>query len=137
MNTPDPVLWYRGKDVVSFIIDDPIKPIDYSEIPVNTFPFFREINIVGQHFLDDLGKDQLKYVAPGSELVLRAEPENKADPYAVAAYSNGIRVGYVQKQVSPAVAWLLAIQMPLKVTVVTAGGKAGNLTVNVLEGAKS
>jgi hypothetical protein len=110
----------------------PPKPPDYSEIPMNTFPFFRSVLVKGQHFLDPAGKAAVGKIAPGDELQLSHEPTNQHDPYAVGAFVGGVRVGYVQKEVSAALAWLLAIKMPLHTTVVEIG-KAGNLVVNITE----
>lgn len=101
-------------------------------IPMDTFPFFREVAIKGQHFLPPEGKAAASQIQPGDQLTLEAEPTNQHDPYAVAAMFGSQRVGYLQKEVSSAAAWLLMIKMPLKVTVVSVG-KAGNLVVNVLE----
>lgn len=107
-------------------------PPDYTEIPMNTFPFFRGVTIKGQHFLDPIGKQKAAQIVPGDTLELQHEPTNQHDPYAVGAFKDGIRVGYVQKEVSAALAWLLAIKMPLAVTV-TEIGKALNLLVNITE----
>lgn len=101
-------------------------------IPMNTFPFFRGVLVKGQHFLDPQGKQKAGGLTPGDTVDLKHEPTNQHDPYAVGVFKDGIRVGYVQKEVSAALAWLLAINMPLAVTVIEIG-KAGNLVINVLE----
>lgn len=102
------------------------------DIPMDTFPFFRGIAVKGQHFLDPAGKQKASALTPGDTLELRHEPTNQPDPYAVGVFKDAVRVGYVQKEVSAALAWLLAIRMPLTVTVIEIG-KAQNLIVNVLE----
>lgn len=107
-------------------------PNPNQEIPMNTFPFFRGVLVKGQHFLDPAGKQQAQALTPGDTLELKHEPTNQHDPYAVGVFKDGIRVGYVQKEVSAALAWLLAIRMPLTVTVIEIG-KAQNLVINVLE----
>lgn len=99
---------------------------------MNTFPFFRGVLVKGQHFLDPQGKQKAGGLTPGDTVDLKHEPTNQHDPYAVGVFKDGIRVGYVQKEVSAALAWLLAINMPLAVTVIEIG-KAGNLVINVLE----
>lgn len=107
---------------------------DPERIPMNIFPFFRGVLVKGQHFLDDAGKKAANAVMPGDELILHAEPQNAHDCYAVAVHTQaGVRVGYLQKEVSAACAWFLAIKMPMKVQVIASGGKAGNLQVNILE----
>ena len=103
------------------------------EIPMNTMPFFRGISVVGQHFLNDDSKAALKQISPGDIVTLQHEPTNPHDQYAVGVYFGGQRVGYIFKECSPAVAWLLCIKMPLKVQVTEIGGKANNFKVNIIE----
>lgn len=62
-------------------------------LPQHTLP------IVGIHFPNKRGPSrrfELELCVEGEELELRPEPENRADPEAVAVYSaRGVQIGYV------------------------------------------
>ena len=100
---------------------------------MSKFPFFRNVLVKGQHFLDPQGKAAAAGLVPGDTVDLQHEPTNQHDPYAVGVFKDGVRVGYIQKECSAALAWLMAIKMPL-VTNVTGIAKAGNFTINILDG---
>ena len=82
--------------------------------------------------LEDTERTAMTETARRMALELRHEPTNQHDPYAVGVFSDGIRVGYMQKEVSAAVAWLLAIKMPMKTTLLEVG-KSNNLVLNIVE----
>ncbi len=58
--------------------------------------YFTDFHIAGFTFCD--GIDAFQELKVGTELTLKAEPENRFDPYAVAIYFNEKKLGYIPKE---------------------------------------
>lgn len=58
--------------------------------------YFTDFHIAGFTFCD--GIDVFQQLTIGSALTLKAEPENRFDPYAVAVYFNETKLGYIPKE---------------------------------------
>jgi len=58
--------------------------------------YFTNFHIAGFTFYD--GIDVFQQLTIGAILTLKAEPENKFDPYAVAIYFNETKLGYIPKK---------------------------------------
>ena len=58
--------------------------------------YFADFHIAGFTFCD--GIDVFQELKVGTELTLKAEPENRFDPYAVAIYFNETKLGYIPKE---------------------------------------
>jgi hypothetical protein len=64
----------------------------------------REIRIVGQYFLPDADRKFVDALPVGQRIDLSPEPTNPHDGLAVLAHVGGRKIGYIPKEMSPAVA---------------------------------
>lgn len=69
----------------------------------NVHPVLRSVKIVGNHFRPQEAKEVFNSLQPKDELILKPEPTNPHDPYAVMVCKGQMHIGYIPKEISAAV----------------------------------
>lgn len=69
--------------------------------------------LVGTGFKGALAVEALSRMTAGSAIRLVREPDNRADPLAVACFYLGLHVGYVSRRVNPRIAEALDRGIPV------------------------
>ncbi len=72
---------------------------------MKTDNYFTDFNIAGFTYYD--GVDVFDKLKVGAEVLLKPEPDNKYDKYAVAIYFNGKKLGFIPRGTNKSISKLL------------------------------